>query len=304
MGFFSSVGSIGGSFFGPVGAGIGGAVGGAIDGRLGEKREDSVRDSEYVRQKEFAQMGIRWKVADAKAVGLHPLAAIGASTGQYAPGFAVGSQDTGPNELATRAALDRTRTAEERALGDLQRQALEAQISKDYAQAQMYHSEAARTDQQRLSSNPMSSGVNGVQIQPIQATHIIGKNLDPVPSGLIQGKAHEVTSSRPGDPSLAAGRNPGFADHILDIGPDGRPLVISAPMNEEGWSEGLESAGLHALPIIIRKSAAASGLTPKEWLWQYLTGNPPLPKRDRTPRPPPPVPRYRGGSRSVYGPVN
>ena len=36
-------------------------------------------------QKEFAQNGIRWKVADAKAAGLHPLAALGAQTTSYQP---------------------------------------------------------------------------------------------------------------------------------------------------------------------------------------------------------------------------
>lgn len=36
-------------------------------------------------QKEFAQMGIRWKVEDAKAAGLHPLAALGAQTSSFSP---------------------------------------------------------------------------------------------------------------------------------------------------------------------------------------------------------------------------
>nr|QJB21721.1 MAG: DNA pilot protein [Microvirus sp.] len=34
----------------------------------------------YSQQKEFAQNGIQWKVEDAKKAGLHPLAALGAST--------------------------------------------------------------------------------------------------------------------------------------------------------------------------------------------------------------------------------
>lgn len=34
-------------------------------------------------QKEFAQQGIRWKVADAQAAGLHPLAALGAQTSSF-----------------------------------------------------------------------------------------------------------------------------------------------------------------------------------------------------------------------------
>lgn len=36
-------------------------------------------------QKEFAQQGIRWKVADAQAAGLHPLAALGAQVSSYSP---------------------------------------------------------------------------------------------------------------------------------------------------------------------------------------------------------------------------
>lgn len=44
-------------------------------------------------QREFAQQGIRWKVADAKAAGLHPLAALGAQTSSFSP-ISVGSTDT------------------------------------------------------------------------------------------------------------------------------------------------------------------------------------------------------------------
>lgn len=36
-------------------------------------------------QREFAQHGIRWKVEDAKAAGLHPLAAMGASGASFSP---------------------------------------------------------------------------------------------------------------------------------------------------------------------------------------------------------------------------
>lgn len=36
-------------------------------------------------QREFAQQGIRWKVADAQAAGLHPLAALGAQVSSYSP---------------------------------------------------------------------------------------------------------------------------------------------------------------------------------------------------------------------------
>lgn len=41
-------------------------------------------------QKEFAQQGIRWRVADAQAAGIHPLAALGAQTHSFQP-VAVGN---------------------------------------------------------------------------------------------------------------------------------------------------------------------------------------------------------------------
>lgn len=41
-------------------------------------------------QKQFAQQGIQWKVADAKAAGVHPLFALGANTHSFSP-VSVGS---------------------------------------------------------------------------------------------------------------------------------------------------------------------------------------------------------------------
>lgn len=53
---------------------------------------------EYDRQKEFAQNGIRWRVEDAKAAGIHPLAALGAHTMSYSPQAVTGA-DYGIGDL-------------------------------------------------------------------------------------------------------------------------------------------------------------------------------------------------------------
>lgn len=45
-------------------------------------------------QKDFATHGIRWKVEDAKAAGIHPLAALGAQTMSFSP-VSVGDQGIG-----------------------------------------------------------------------------------------------------------------------------------------------------------------------------------------------------------------
>lgn len=44
-----------------------------------------MRQEDIALQREFAQNGIRWRVDDAKAAGLHPLAALGASSASYSP---------------------------------------------------------------------------------------------------------------------------------------------------------------------------------------------------------------------------
>lgn len=41
-------------------------------------------------QKEFAQHGLRWKVEDAKAAGVHPLYAVGAQGASFSPSFTAG----------------------------------------------------------------------------------------------------------------------------------------------------------------------------------------------------------------------
>lgn len=49
------------------------------------KQQLQLAQQNMAMQKEFAQMGIRWKVEDAKAAGLHPLAALGAQTSSFSP---------------------------------------------------------------------------------------------------------------------------------------------------------------------------------------------------------------------------
>lgn len=79
--------------WGSIVGGIGSVVGGVL-GLQSQKQSaanaEKLNQLNYEHQKEFAQNGIRWKVADAKAAGLHPLAALGASTAQYTPATAIG----------------------------------------------------------------------------------------------------------------------------------------------------------------------------------------------------------------------
>lgn len=67
------------------------AVGGLAGGLLSAKSQASANAAAIAMQKDFAQNGIRWKVQDAKAAGLHPLAALGAQT--MSPSASLGATD-------------------------------------------------------------------------------------------------------------------------------------------------------------------------------------------------------------------
>lgn len=64
---------------------------GSLFGGRGSSGAKAAEARNLAAQKEFAQKGIRWRVADAKAAGLHPLYALGAAGAQHSP-FLGGSQ--------------------------------------------------------------------------------------------------------------------------------------------------------------------------------------------------------------------
>lgn len=85
-----------GGILGGIGQAAGG-IGGLFGGSKGGPDWTSIQlaREQAQMQKEFAQNGIRWKVADAKAAGLHPLAAIGAAGASYSPVSYAGDRPSG-----------------------------------------------------------------------------------------------------------------------------------------------------------------------------------------------------------------
>lgn len=125
------------------------AAGNLIGGLFGKSSADAARSSaeahaarQEALQREFAQSGIQWKVADAKKAGIHPLYALGAQTTSYAPttighvadtsmptAMAAMGQDIGRAVNATRTAPQR-QAAFEKTVQDLsvQKMGLENQL--------------------------------------------------------------------------------------------------------------------------------------------------------------------------------
>lgn len=115
-----------------------------------EDRQSSERnaDRNIALQREFAQNGISWRVQDARNSGIHPLAALGASTTSFSP-VTVGSnladaygsagQDFGRAINATMSAPDRSKASSKAAealtleRGQLENELLRTQIASQTA---------------------------------------------------------------------------------------------------------------------------------------------------------------------------
>lgn len=155
-------------------------------------------------QREFAQSGIRWKVDDAKAAGIHPLYALGANTVSYAPspvgivpedglarGMASAGQDLSRAIDATRTGDERTEAASAMATklalekGSLENDLLRAQISKMRAQV----------------GPPMPSLVDNASIPGQPATRTVVLPTGPISTPKIES-TQDAISKEYGDEGL------------------------------------------------------------------------------------------------------
>lgn len=116
-----------------------------LGGLFGQNKQEKMAKQNIQLQKDFAQQGIRWKVEDAKAAGIHPLYALGANTTSFSPvsigndlstGIANAGQDLSRAIDATRTHGERsaavTKTMQDLSLQrmGLENELLSAQIAK------------------------------------------------------------------------------------------------------------------------------------------------------------------------------
>lgn len=160
---------------------------------------------QYQYQKEFAQNGIRWRVADAKAAGIHPLAALGAQTFSYNP-VAVQAGDNGVGRaLASMGqgidrAVNAKALAEERAL-DMQLK--NAQIANVNAQTDAVRAQAAasRAATARSALPPPMPRANEHNQSPYWEKPIVsdsfrldhrGRPVDIIPSQALKDRVEDI----------------------------------------------------------------------------------------------------------------
>lgn len=212
-----------------LGAAIGGALGAAgsiVGGIIGNNMSSSsaaqLNQQNYERQKEFAQQGIRWRVADAKAAGLHPLAALGAQGAMYTPSGHIGGTDTSfigdaaaqfgqGIERAVSAKQQRAERLRTQAILD-QKLALDMQTSR--AQTALLDAQTAQIKQDmalQLARSSARAIANQQQVPEMPGGPgggLIAGQRQSYPTGKTAVEVSKVPTTNVGDPSTQAGTPP------------------------------------------------------------------------------------------------
>lgn len=207
--------------------GWGSAIGGAIGGILGlvgsnqsQANAAKLNQLNYEHQKEFAQNGIRWRVADAKAAGLHPLAALGASGASYSPSAVIGDspdysflKDMGQG---IDRAMDAKATQKERVEREEKSNAL---FNEELKGKQLQNQETETRIQQMKWDMAMDAARNAAQavrtqqqVPPMPSVAPDGSTLpgqtNSTTSNLFKTKPPELAISHPQTPAAEAGTHP------------------------------------------------------------------------------------------------
>ncbi len=166
-------------------------AGGAIaGGALSARAAKSAASADLAQQREFAQMGVQWRVEDAKKAGLHPLYAIGANTPSYTPVARVGQADLGRGVSRAAAAIGSGIEAAGRQKGGAPMAALAlrtATANAGIAEADLGMMQLELSEKTRAIAN-RNNNQDGI-----------------VPPGMVEPVPSQVTSAEPGEPARTAG---------------------------------------------------------------------------------------------------
>lgn len=210
-------------------------------------------------QREFAQHGIRWRVEDAQAAGLHPLFALGGAGAAYSPQSYVAPQGRSQGRNPIGAALSEMgqglsravsaqETADQREARQMALAVQASQIRENDARALYYTNEASRASRVGATPFPVSDRFN-----------IPSTTLDQV-----QIKPDEVVSRRFEDPSTGAGLHPGMQEFA--ISPHG--LQLRLPRGEEGsLGESIENVPWYGWPALVAHNMSYYG---PDWGRRFL----------------------------------
>lgn len=207
-----------------------GAIGGLAGSIFGNRSQEKAAKQNIKLQKQFAQEGVQWKVADAEKAGVHPLYALGAQTHSFAP-VSTGSDFSNLGNVGQNLgrAIDAGSTASQR-ITHAQSRMAEAQITgleldNDIKRAEL--------------NSKLSTITNQVAppVLPTQSLVIDGQGNAVTDSGIDWRVRKSPPATGPG--SVEAGVSPEVSLYHAGTDSSGRPTY--APNIPQQLSESYES---------------------------------------------------------------
>lgn len=205
------------------------------------------KDAQKISKQQFRQQmdeSIQRRVADAKAAGVHPLFALGASVGASPTSTVVGSglgdAVRGAADAMTRGYQRKEQAAKDEIIDARLERVAQAEISAKMAQANRDEAEAAliNSNRKRLEQGLGSRGHDGGEVK----TFPFGTNPGPE---VVYGPAEffnpEVPTSKV--PGVQSGTTPATQDYIF---PDGRKIRT--------YGESLQADELKQVDIVYRRA--------------------------------------------------
>lgn len=185
-----------------------------LGGLFGNKSSKDTARENAAFQKEFAQQGIQWKVADAKKAGIHPLYALGAQTHSFNP---VVMQDSLGPALSSAGqdisrAMQAAATQPQRAAADATSAVLgKLAIERATLENEELRSRIARERSAQLGP-PFPSGVQTFPIRSgdVHTTHLTADSVGP---GTVRVTPVEVDSSSPSVRGQTAGSRDSMTEY-------------------------------------------------------------------------------------------
>lgn len=261
----------GGSWY----SGAYGALGNAMAAYFGAAATKGAAKKQIRYAKEFAQKGIQWRVADAKAAGIHPLAALGVST---AAGPSLGAFVPDYSGYG-RAAEQLGQAVESYSKGDIESKAAKLTIQGLEQDVRYKRLLADQIDPQKVQLNV--SDLDTINLMGSMGQANAGARAVGVGSGYTV-VPNEVPATEPGRLGMQAGWKPWNAPYL-----DSDGYYVGGP-DMEG-AQKLQDMSV-AVPYYLRRSGGAvSDLWSftkslydrkgfRDWYWKSVAKLPKIPK--------------------------
>lgn len=229
------------------------------DARLNREAANDLNEKNERLQREFAQHGLRWKVEDAKAAGLHPLYALGGQGATFSPLTAIADQGTpsptldlaGLSQNIT-GAMARTSTGQEKQMQQLQLQSMQLDVEGKTIDNQM-----RATQLRQLQTGPNFPGSDNF----IPGQGNSGMKINPA----------ERTQSAPGRPAQEKGWVPDVGYARTDTGLTPVPSKdVKERIEDQLVPESMWAARNYILPNIGKGEKPPKSMLPKgynDWYW-------------------------------------